>query len=130
MRITHPTHPLRGQSFPVIPLQQQKHPHLIQIRLADDEYRFIPLVWTDQVPPPFSLPGARFLLKNLLTLRQKVDGLLGASKKPVMLPPEISPVPGGNDDKLMVQSDRKTTSTGDSHLTTDHPAPNQANTGG
>jgi hypothetical protein len=128
--ITHPAHPLRGQSFPVIPQQQQKHPHLIQIRLADDEYRFIPLVWTDQVPPSVSLPGARFLLERLLILRQKVDGLLGAIEKPVMLPPEISQVKGGNDDLLMVQSDRKTTSTGDSHITADHPAPNQDNAGG
>ena len=130
VRITHPAHPLRGQSFPVIPQQKQKHPHLIQIRLADDERRFIPLAWTDQVPPPISRPGARFLLEKLLALRQKVNGLLVASQQPAILSPEISQVKGESDDLLMVQPIRKTTSAGGSHLVAHHSAPNKDSTGG
>jgi hypothetical protein len=128
--ITHPAHPLRGQSFPVIPQQKQTHPHLVQIRLADDECRFIPLAWTDQVPPPISQPGARFLLEKLLALRRKVTDLLAAGQPPTILPLKISQVKGGSDDLLMVQADRKTTSPGDRHVTADDPAPNKDSTGG
>ena len=128
--ITHPAHPLRGQSFPVIPQQKQTHPHLVQIRLADDECRFIPLAWTDQVPPPISQPGARFLLEKLLALHQKVTDLLAAGQQPIILPPEIDPIKGGSDDSLMVQADRKTTSSGGRPFTADDPAPNNNSTGG
>ena len=128
--ITHPAHPLRGQSFPVIPQQKQTHPHLVQIRLADDECRFIPLAWTDQVPPPISQPGARFLLDKLLALRQKVTDLLAAGQQPIILPPEIDPIKGESDDLPMVQTDRKATSPGGRPITADDPASNNNSTGG
>jgi hypothetical protein len=63
--VTHPAHPLRGQSFPIVQHQKQKNKHLTEIELADGRSRFIPLEWTDQTPPTVTLPGARFLLANL-----------------------------------------------------------------
>jgi hypothetical protein len=69
-------------------------------------------------------------LEKLLALRQKVNGLLVAIEKPVILPPKISQVKGGSDDLLMVQADRKTTSTGDNHPAAHDPAPDKDSTGG
>ena len=67
--IIHLTHPLRGQTFRV--LRQVADEYLIELSSA--EQRFIAIDWTDQVPPPVTLPGARFLLDHLVILRQRLD---------------------------------------------------------
>ncbi len=127
MRITHPAHPLRGQSFPIIQHQKQKNPHLIEIQLADGERRFIPLEWTDQLPPVVTLPGARFLLSNLLLLRKQLDGLLPLIKEPSTLPQKDNQTEGGSDELPqpihLAGSDRGSTSASGSHSGADIAAP-------
>ena len=97
MRLTHPTHPLRGQSFPVVQQQHRDNIPLIEIQLPDGECRLIPLDWTDQIPQLAMLPGARFLLANLLSLRQRLDALLPPAKESSILPPEKTEIEGGSD---------------------------------
>lgn len=133
--ITHPAHPLRGQSFPIIPHQKQKNPHLIEIQLADGERRFIPLAWTDQVPPVVTLPDARFLLTNLLLLRKQLDGLLPLIEKPSTLSQKDNQIEGGSDELPqpihLVSTDRGSTGAGDSHSGADIAAPaNEKRKGG
>lgn len=127
MCITHPAHPLRGQSFPIIQHQQQKNPHLIEIQLADGERRFIPLVWTDQRPPVVTLPGARFLLSNLLLLRQQLDGLLPLLEEPSTLSQKDNQTEGGSDELPhpvhLAGSDRGSTSASGRHSGADIAAP-------
>jgi hypothetical protein len=117
--ITHPAHPLRGQSFPIIQHQKQENPDLIQIQLADDERRFIPLEWTDQKPAVITVPGARFLLTNLLLVRRQLDGLLPLIEEPSTLPHKDNQIEGGSDE--LPQSvhlggpDRSSTGAGHGH---------------
>ena len=71
--------------------------HLIEIELPDGECRLLPLDWTDQMPHPVTLPGARFLLANLLCLRQRLDALLPSARESSILPQETTEVEGGSD---------------------------------
>ena len=98
MRITHPAHPLRGQSFPRVPHKKQKNPRLTEIQLADGERRFIPLDWTDQASPVITLPDARFLPANLLALRKQLDGLLSFIEKSGTLSLTDTRIKGGSDE--------------------------------
>ena len=119
VRITHPAHPLRGQSFPIISHQKQKNPHLIEIQLADGERRFIPLDWTDQVLPVITLPDVRFLLTNLLLLRKQLNGLLPLIEETGTLSQQDNQIEGGSDElsqpTYLVSTDKGATDTGDSH---------------
>lgn len=135
VRITHPAHPLRGQSFPIIPHQKQKNPHLIEIQLADGERRFIPLDWTDQVPPVVILPDVRFLLTNLLLLRKQLDGLLPLIEEASTLPQKDNQTEGGSDELPqpvhLAGPDRGSTSASRSHSGADIAAPtNEKRRGG
>ena len=98
MRITHPTHPLRGQSFAAVEHQRKENGSLLEIQLANGERRLIPVDWTDQVPPVVTLPEARFLLANLLSVRQRVDELLPASEESCILPQDNTEIEGGSHD--------------------------------
>ncbi len=91
IRITHPTHPLRGQSFPVLPQNGGRpDPSYLNIALPNGECRFIPIAWTDQAAP-FSYPlGACFRPENLVTLRQRLDELLARLSKQAMLEAQAS----------------------------------------
>jgi len=128
VRITHPIHPLRGQSFPVVPHQTQKDTHVIEIQLAGGERRFVPLDWTDRAPPVVTVPGARFLLANLLSVCQRVELLLQAHDQSGILPPNDTQIQGGRDAHSqfavdMVQADSGSTHPGDSHSGPDAAAP-------
>ena len=113
MRLTHPTHPLRGQAFPIVQEQHKGNGHFLEIQLPDGERRLVPLDWTDQVPRPAKLPGARFLLANLLSLRQRLDALLPAATESSILPLENHEIEGGSDGNpepgRLVQTDRGAT---------------------
>jgi hypothetical protein len=82
--IVHPTHPYRGQEFPVL----QQSPEEVLIQLPSGEQRFIALAWTDQVAPPVTLAGARFLLDQLVTLRQRLDALSQKRLSSGTIPPQ------------------------------------------
>jgi hypothetical protein len=82
--IVHPTYPYRGQTFPVL----QQSPEEVLIQLPCGEQRFIALAWTDQVAPPVTLAGARFLLDHLVTLRQRVDALSQKQLSSGTIPPQ------------------------------------------
>ena len=128
MCITHPAHPLRGQSFPIIPHQKQKNPDLIEIKLADDEHRFIPVEWTDQGPPVVTVPGARFVLANLLLVRKQIDGLLPFIAKAGTLPQD-NQIEGGSDDlserNNLDRTAQGSPEPGNRHYGADNPAPTQ-----
>ncbi len=134
VRIIHPAHPLRGQSFPIVQHQRKDNLHLIEIQLADGERRFIPLDWTDQIPSVVALPGAHFLLANLLSLRQRLDGLLPTAKESSILPQNDTRIEGGSSEfpepVYMVETDRRTTRTNRSHPGADPSAPTDETTGG
>lgn len=110
VRITHPTHPLRGQSFATVQHQRQENGSLFEIQLANGERRLIPVDWTDQIPPLVTLPEARFLLANLLSVRQRVDELLPACKESFILPQDNTEIEGGSNDTAkgghLVEADR------------------------
>jgi hypothetical protein len=116
--ITHPAHPLRGQSFPIIADQKQKNPDLIEIQLTDGERRFMPLAWTDQVPPLEVWPEVRFLPTKLLILRQQLDGLLPLIEAAGTLSPKAKPIAGGSDELSqpvhLVSPDQEAAGPGDS----------------
>jgi hypothetical protein len=134
VRITHPAHPLRGQSFPTVQHQKHKNTHSIEIQLGDGECRFIPLGWTDQAPPTVTLPGARFLLASLLLLRQRLDGLLQIAEKSSILPPNDTQIEGGSsgfpEPVHLVETDRRSTRADHSHPGTDPSAPTSETTRG
>jgi hypothetical protein len=97
VRITHPAHPLRGQSFPAKRRGREPNSQLFEIQRPDGEIQLIPLDWTDQAPPTVTLPGARFLLSNLLSLRQRLDALLpGATKANTIPSMNDTQIIGGN----------------------------------
>jgi hypothetical protein len=126
VRITHPAHPLRGQSFAIVQHQRKENRSLIEIQLADGECRLVPLEWTDQVPPVVTLPGARFLLANLLSVRQRLDELLPGSKESGILPRDDAEIEGGSDDTLkpghLGQADRSATRPDHCHFGADPSA--------
>ncbi len=134
VRITHPAHPLRGQSFPAVQHQKQKNIHSIEIQLADGERRCIPLEWTDQALPTVTLPGGRFLLANLFLLRQRLDGLLQTVAESSILPPNDTRIEGGSngfpEPVRMVETDKHSTCADHSHPGTDPAAPTSEATGG
>lgn len=107
VRITHPAHPLRGQSFPVV-RQSKENALWVEIQLANGEGRLIPLDWTDQSSPIVTLPETRFLLANLLALRQRVDSLLQTAQESDILP--LNHTRGGSDETRnpvpLVEADR------------------------
>jgi hypothetical protein len=125
--ITHPAHPLRGQSFPIIHHQKQKNPHLIEIHLADGERRSIPLEWTDQLPPVVTLPGACFLLSNLLLLRQQLNEFLSLIEEPSTLSQKDNQTKGGSDELpppiYLAGPDRGSTGASGRHSGADIAAP-------
>ena len=136
VRITHPAHPLRGRSFPVVQRQRRgQNTELVKIQLEDGERRLIPLDWTDQAPPVVTLPGARFLIANLISLRQRLDLLLQASEKSDIIPPRNdTQIEGGTDEDSesihVVETDRGSTSTSSRHSGTDAFAPTGEARGG
>ena len=134
MRIIHPAHPLQGQSFPIIQHQRKDNLHLIEIQLADGERRFIPLDWTDQIPSVVALPGARFLLTNLLSLRQRLDGLLPTVEESSILPQDDTRIEGGSngfpEPVYMVETDKRSTRTNRSHPGANPSAPTGETAGG
>lgn len=86
VQITHPTHPLRGQSFKVVPLFGGKSdPTQILIALPNGEQRLIPSAWTDVEPPSLYPPSLCFLLEQLTALRQRLDALLAQARGSAIL---------------------------------------------
>ncbi|MCK4314559.1 MAG: hypothetical protein KAX24_02195 [Anaerolineae bacterium] len=135
--ITHPAHPLQGQSFPLVQHHRKgQDTHLVKIQLDNGEHRLIPLAWTDQAPPRTTLPGARFVLANLISLRQLLDMLLPTLEKSGILPPQTdSRGKGGGTDEIpepvpVAQTDGCPTSTERGYSGTNAFAPTGAAAGG
>ena len=129
--LLHPTHPLRGQTFPV--LHQSSDEVLIQ--LPSGQQRFIPLDWTDQVVPPATPAGMRFLLEHLVSLCQRVDALFQKQMNSGTIPPQkdrqAEGGPYGKARSVHVGStDPGTTRPGDRHFSAADPAPTEQDCGG
>jgi hypothetical protein len=93
--ITHPAHPLCGQTFKV--LQRSKEAILIQ--LPSGEQRFIAISWTDQSVSPLSMAGAKFLPDQLVNMRQQVDTLWQKKLTTGTIPPQRQEQLGGEHGK-------------------------------
>ncbi len=99
VRITHPTHPLRGQTFVVQPLfGGRPDPTQLLIELPNGERRLIPQAWTDQVTRIAYPPGACFVAERLLLVRQRLDTLLAqAGEQTILMAKGLEcDEPGGN----------------------------------
>src|SRR3990172_5296484 len=99
VQITHPTHPLCGQHFSVVPLFGGKpDPTQILIALPNGEQRLIPSAWTNQVTQPSYPPGVCFLPERLLALRHRLDCLLErVSEQAILMANDIArDEPGGS----------------------------------
>jgi hypothetical protein len=107
---------------------------LVEIQLADGECRLIPLDWTDQVPPVVTLPGARFLLANLLSVRQRLDEHLPVPRESGILPQDDTEIEGGSDDTAkpghLAEDDRCPTHSGNRHSGADPSTPTDEAIGG
>jgi len=121
--IIHPTHPLRGQTFPVL----QQSPDNVLIQLPSGEQRFIDLPWTDQAVPPITRAGTCFLLDQLVTLRQRLDALSQNRLPSGTIPPqEEQQLEGGAYGKARAVHAGPivpgATGPGDHHFSADDPA--------
>jgi hypothetical protein len=100
IKITHPTHPLRGQTFEEVPLYGGKpDPAGILIALPNGKRQLIPLAWTDQVSQIEYPANTYFLPENLIRLRQHLDDLIkqGAQEKAILMATEPDDIkPGGS----------------------------------
>jgi hypothetical protein len=136
VRITHPAHPLRGQSLPVIRHHRKGDgTQLIEIQVDNGERRLVPRDWTDQCPSAAALPGTRFMLANLRCLRQHLDTLLRVLEESEILAPHTdTPIEGERDEHReptqMVQTDGGPTCTGRGHAGANGLAPTGKVSGG
>ena len=99
VRITHPTHPLRGQTFVVQHLFGGKpDPTQLLIALPNGERRLIPQAWTDQAKHIEYPPGTCFVAERLLLVRQRLDALLAqAGEQTILMVTGLEcDEPGGN----------------------------------
>jgi len=100
IKITHPTHPLRGQTFEEVPLYGGKaDPTGILIELPNGKRQLIPLAWTDQVSQIEYPTDTYFLPDNLIKLRQQLDDFIerGVQEKAMLKATEPENIePGGS----------------------------------
>ena len=100
IKIIHPTHPLRGQTFEEVPLYGGKpDPNGILIALPNGKRQLIPLAWTDQVSQIEYPANTYFLPDNLIRLRQQLDDLIkqGEKEKVIIMATEPEDIePGGS----------------------------------
>lgn len=101
VQITHPTHPLRGQSVPVLRTFQQKKGIEFLIEWPDGQVSCIPQNWTDQVNSVPVTPGSKFTVNQLTLIQRWVDGHLrkaGLDRRSEIISPEKKHnSAGGND---------------------------------
>ena len=118
----------------MVQYQKQKNKHLTEIELGDGERRCIPREWTDQAPPTVTLPGARFLLANLVVLRQRLDGLLQVVEESSTLLQDDTQIEGGSsgfpEPVPVGETDRGSTRADHSAAGTDPAAPTSQTAGG
>jgi hypothetical protein len=97
IQITHPTHPLYGQQFAVVPLYGGKmDPRQVLILLPNGEQRLIPAEWTNQVAQADYPAGVCFLPERLLALRQRLDLMLVRTNDQAILKmADTQPLPPG-----------------------------------
>lgn len=100
IKITHPTHPLQGQTFEEVPLYGGKaDPTGILIELPNGKRQLIPLAWTDQAAQIEYPANTYFLPDNLIKLRQYLDDLIerGTQEKAILEATEPEKIkPGGS----------------------------------
>jgi hypothetical protein len=74
--ITHPFHPLRGQSFPLVVSKKLWGESRVTIQLPDGTPRSVPINWTDATPgDPYvsvALGRSRFRVEDLLALAKLI----------------------------------------------------------
>jgi hypothetical protein len=127
VQITHPAHPLRGRSFPVVRQQvKEANTLFIEILVADDDRRWVPADWTNQQPPVVAVPHARFVPMQLIALRHSLDALLQTAEKGDILAPTTNPPYGRRSDENPASVDvgktgRETTSPSSSYVGADAP---------
>ena len=76
VQITHPFHPLHGQSFRFVVSKQIWGEDRVTLQFADGSFQSLPINWTDVVPPdPYMSVGkgrSRFRVEDLLRLSELV----------------------------------------------------------
>ena len=79
IRITHPFHPLLGQSLRFVVSKQLWGEDRIVVEKSDGSVCSVPVGWTDFLPPgPYESLGksrSRFRVEDLLVLAELVDQL-------------------------------------------------------
>lgn len=82
--VTHPFHPLRGQSFAVLKTRRSSGTLILVLAGTSRGTFTVPLEWTDRAFPP-SVPTAPATLEpsSLLELADLVQRLAGPAKKGV-----------------------------------------------
>ena len=101
VQITHPAHPLRGQSVPVLRTLQQKKGIEFLIEWPDGQVSCIPQNWTDQVNSVPVTPGSKFTVDQLTLIQRWLDDHLrkvGLDRRSEIISPEKKHnSAGGND---------------------------------
>ncbi|MDA2927549.1 Y4bD/Y4pK family protein, partial [Acidobacteria bacterium AH-259-G07] len=81
IRIVHPFHPLRGQSFPFVVTKQLWGEQRVTVQFPDGSFHSLPTSWTDLAPPdPYWRVGrgrSRFRVEDLLQLAKRLRGRSG-----------------------------------------------------
>jgi Family of unknown function (DUF5372) len=77
--VTHPYHPLRGQTFDLVAQNQEFGEHRVFYRDAEGRIRYLPARWTSLAThDPFAVTAAGrayFRLENLLRLAEQLKDL-------------------------------------------------------
>ncbi|WP_176231291.1 DUF5372 family protein [Candidatus Hakubella thermalkaliphila] len=77
IRVVHPFHPQRGQSFPFVIAKMLWGEQRVTVEFPDGTLRSLPVSWTDWLPPdPYLSVGcgrSRFRVEDLLRLRDLID---------------------------------------------------------
>ena len=102
VQITHPAHPLHGQSVSVRRTLQQREGVVFLVEGSDGQVICIPLDWTDQASSELGMPGSKFTVKQLTMMRRWLDshrGTVGLDRQLEIISLEGKDhFAGGNDD--------------------------------
>ena len=107
--ITHPIHPLGGQSVPLLRRLQVLGRPTVLVRFPDGHAAKIPQDWTDLRPvvPPLQLQGRCPLLHPaaLLQVRARVDELMHKASSAAKLDAAAPPFPSSLDEPFHAEND-------------------------
>ena len=87
IRITHPFHPLRGQSFPFVVSKPLWGERRVTVQMDDGRFCSLPIGWTELASPePYLTIGegrSRFRVEDLLELAEQLKDRTDPEEKHV-----------------------------------------------